>query len=88
MVHGLFRSEVIKARSASWMGPIQLSSPISRWIYLSLALGLAAAVLGFLVFGHYTRRSHVTGQLVPTAGLLGVSSSMTGTVTRVYVHEG
>ena len=70
------------------MGPIQLASPISRWIYLSLALGLAAAVLGFLVFGHYTRRSHVTGQLVPTAGLLGVRSTMTGTVTRVYVHEG
>jgi len=45
-------------------------------------------VLAFLLFGQYTRRSHVTGQLVPSAGLITVMAPTTGVVSRLLPQEG
>jgi membrane fusion protein len=49
---------------------------------------MAAAIVALLVFGQYTRRETVTGQLLPGAGMLTLGAQTTGTVTRVLVHEG
>ncbi|RAP59722.1 HlyD family efflux transporter periplasmic adaptor subunit [Oleiagrimonas sp. MCCC 1A03011] len=88
MKQGLFRKEVVDARRGDWLGSIQLAAPLSRWLVSLLAAGLAVAILLFLVLGHYTRRSRVTGQLVPTEGLLSVDAIGAGRVTRVRVDEG
>ena len=45
-----------------------------RWLMTALALSLAAAIVLFLCLGHYTRRATVTGQLVPSAGLLNIAA--------------
>lgn len=88
MPDGLFRSEVIEARRGQWLGAIHLATPLSlAWLAL-LAVALAAAIVLFMVFGQYTRRAQVSGQLVPSAGLLGVQSPAVGTVARVYIREG
>ena len=42
----------------------------------------------WLVAGHYTRREHVDGVLVPKAGLLTVSARASGTVILVNAVEG
>ena len=84
----LFRQEVLKARQGSWLGDIAIASPLSRWALLALAATLGAAIVLFLVLGHYTRRESVVGQLVPSAGLLGVTAPGAGTVTRVLVRDG
>lgn len=86
--HDLFRQEVIKARRGDWLGSIHVATPLSRWIWTALGVTLAAAIVAFLVFGHYTQRASVNGQLVPTTGLLSVTSVATGTVTQVFVHPG
>ena len=52
------------------------------------ALGSAACILLWLLLGHYTRREHVTGNLVPKAGLVSVTARNIGTVTKVQVAEG
>jgi len=84
----LFRQEVVDARRGEWLGSIIVAAPPSRWLLTALALALAAAILLFLFFGHYTRRETVTGQLVPSAGLLNVAAPGAGTITRVNVRDG
>jgi membrane fusion protein len=70
------------------MGAINLATPLGFIWWALLAAALAAAIVLFLVFGHYTRRAEVTGQLMPSAGILALSAKTTGTVARTMVHEG
>jgi membrane fusion protein len=85
---GLFRNEVLQARRSQWMGAINAATPLPFVWLASLAAALAAVVVLFLIFGQYTRREHVAGQLLPDAGLLTLGSATTGTVTRTLVREG
>jgi membrane fusion protein len=87
-VAGLFRQEAIDARRGEWLGTINVATPLSRWILALLGLALATTIVVFLVFGHYTRRERVTGQLVPSAGLLAMTAPNNGIVTDVRVREG
>lgn len=84
---GLFRTEALQAQRGQWLGAINLATPLSFKWWALLALALAAAIVLFLVFGQYTRRETVAGQLLPSAGLLTLSAQTTGTVTRTLVHE-
>ncbi len=88
MADGLFREEVLQERRGQWLGAINLATPLSFAWWAALATLLAAAIVLFLIFGHYTRRETVSGQLLPSAGLLTLSAQTTGTVTRTLVHEG
>lgn len=85
---GLFRNEVLQARRGQWMGAINLATPLAFAWWALLATSLAAAIILFLIFGHYTRRAEVTGQLQPSAGMLTLSAQTTGTINRALVHEG
>jgi membrane fusion protein len=87
-VDGLFRTEALQAQRGQWLGAINLATPPSLKWWALLALALAAAAVLFLVFGQYTRRETVTGQLQPGAGLLALTARTTGTVTRTFAHEG
>ena len=88
MSQGLFRQEVIEAKRGEWLGSIIVATPLSRWALTTLALILAAAIMLFLLLGHYTRRETVTGQLVPNRGVLTVAAPGMGTVTRLLVRGG
>lgn len=84
----LFRQEAIDARRGQWLGSINIATPLSHWTLTLLAVVVGAGIIALLVFGHYTRRETVVGQLVPSTGLLGVIAVNAGTVSEVYVHEG
>ena len=88
MSQGLFRQEVIEAKRGEWLGPIIVATPLSRWALTPLSLILPAAIMLFLLLGHYTRRETVTGQLVPNRGVLTVAAPGVGTVTRLLVRGG
>lgn len=88
MSQGLFRQEVIDAKRGEWLGSIIVAAPLSRWLLSMLALVLATMILLFLFLGHYTRRETVTGQLVPSAGLLNVVAPGAGTITLLHVRDG
>ncbi|MGS0999510.1 HlyD family secretion protein [Rhodanobacter sp. UC4436_H3] len=88
MSQGLFRQEVIEAKRGEWLGSIIVATPLSRWALTTLALILAAAIMLFLLLGHYTRRETVTGQLVPNRGVLTVAAPGVSTVTRLLVRGG
>ncbi|MBB1088797.1 HlyD family efflux transporter periplasmic adaptor subunit [Lysobacter sp. SG-8] len=88
MTQPLFRPEVMQARRASWLGGISLAQPLRLWILTALAGFAALAIVLFLVFGTYTRRARVVGQLVPVKGMASVLAPATGIVTRMDTPEG
>lgn len=88
MSNDLFRKEVLEAKRSSWLGGISLAQPLKLWLLAGFAVLAAAAIVAFLVLGEYTRRSRVTGQLVPDLGLSTVVSPTGGVVGRLYPEEG
>lgn len=88
MTESLFRREALEARSNQWLGGISLVQPLRLWGLALAAAAAATAIVLFLALGEYTRRSHVTGQLVPSAGLLTVMAPTAGVVSRVIPQEG
>lgn len=84
----LFRREVVERNSEDWLGSVRLATPISVQIWTMAAFATTAVVVAWLAFGSYTRREHVTGLLIPQAGLLAVTANAIGTVNRVLVSEG
>ncbi|MBC3971519.1 HlyD family efflux transporter periplasmic adaptor subunit [Xanthomonas translucens pv. secalis] len=49
---------------------------------------MGAAILAWLFAGHYTQRVHVTGLLVPRAGLISLTANTVGVVDHVAAAEG
>lgn len=84
----LFRQEVVKEKQGSWLGIVRLATPVSHWVYTVLAFFIACAVFLYLIFGYYTQRETVSGELVPSTGLLSVSTPISGTVEKVFVQDG
>jgi membrane fusion protein len=88
MTQPLFRQEVLDERNDSRFGQISLIQPARTWVLAACTAAIALAVILFLVFGSYTRRNRVTGQLVPVQGLATVVSPASGLLARVEVGEG
>ncbi|MCI2261777.1 HlyD family efflux transporter periplasmic adaptor subunit [Xanthomonas indica] len=88
MEHSLFRDEAVDARSQAWLGTVRLATPLSTRAWTLVALGIAAAILMWLFCGHYTQRIHVTGLLVPRAGLISLTANTLGVIDHVGVAEG
>src|SRR5438309_9838567 len=80
----LFRPEAVAALQQKFYGEIILIRPFPLMLLCWFALGITAAVLGFLFLGQYTERVHVPG--VITASPISYSSaSGDGTQAEFYV---
>lgn len=84
----LFRREAMKAARTQPYGEIVLlpgawSAGIA-WASILIVVAIAA----LLAFGSYTRRSTVTGQILPRDGLIRITASQPGVVTETHVREG
>lgn len=88
MKDSLFRREVLEAKRTSWLGGISLAQPLSAWMLTAAATVVALLVGLFLLMGTYTRRSTVTGHLVPSKGLATVLAPATGVVNHLDIAEG
>ncbi|KVN05787.1 HlyD family secretion protein [Burkholderia stagnalis] len=88
MTDSLFRQEALDATRHKMMGTVSLYSPPWRWLMIAVATATTLAVVAFLVFGTYTKRERVAGQLLPAKGLLTVAPPLMGTVTDTRVREG
>jgi membrane fusion protein len=85
---GLFRREVLEEKRGSWLGGISLSQPVKLWVLACFGALAAALIVCFIVFGDYTRRSRVSGELVPDLGLSTVVAPSAGVVAALEVDEG
>lgn len=88
MEGSLFRSEVLDAPSQAWLGTVRLATPVSTQAWTVAALLVGASILAWLFAGHYTQRVHVTGLLVPRAGLISLTANTVGVVDHVAAAEG
>jgi membrane fusion protein len=84
----LFREEVLQARSAQWLGSIRIARPPGFAWVTAIALALAAALIAYAVLGEVTRKARLSGLLVPSGGLITVSTPQAGTVAELLVREG
>lgn len=85
---GLFRREVLEEKRATRLGSISLAQPMRLWVLAVVGGFAGAAVLGFLVFGDYSRRSRVAGVLVPDLGLSTVVAPSAGVISALHAEEG
>ncbi|MGV2293300.1 HlyD family efflux transporter periplasmic adaptor subunit [Trinickia sp. YCB016] len=84
----LFRTEALDAIATKWLGEIVLVRPVSFGVFAAIAGISACSVMAFLYFGHYTRRSTVSGQLLPESGIIKVYAPQSGIVLEKHVAEG
>jgi len=86
--HQLFRSAVFKNQHAKWLGDVILVRPVSFAMLTGGAAICALVLVLFFVFGSYTKRITVAGQIVPEGGLIKIHSLQRGIVMKKYVTEG
>ena len=84
----LFRTKAVEAKSDNRLGEIAISQPIGIWVLAGIAIAILTSAALFLIFGEYTRKTEVTGRLVPTAGLSTLTATGNGNVGRLFVKEG
>lgn len=88
MSSNLFRKEVIEANKTKLTGDIILTRPFSFTLLTICTLFIALVLVAFSIFGSYTKRSTVQGQLIPQSGLIQVYTTQSGTILKKNVHEG
>ncbi|MBS7806609.1 HlyD family efflux transporter periplasmic adaptor subunit [Variovorax sp. PCZ-1] len=84
----LIRPEALDAQRTKLVGHVLL---VPRWstFWLSLVCALlGVAILALLYFGNYTRHATVSGQLLPSAGVMRVTTPQAGVVLERKVSEG
>ena len=84
----LFRQEVLDTSRSQWTGAIVLARPVPIRLAAAISLALAALLLLLLVFGEYTRKVHVSGQLVPASGVIKAEATQSGRVVARNVADG
>jgi membrane fusion protein len=84
---GLFRPESLRAREG-WQGrpALAVGVPVAFASFASMALAAATAAL--ITFGSYARRVDMEGTVLPSTGLMAISSSSAGWIAALAVREG
>lgn len=84
----LFRQEALDAQKTNWTGTIILTRPVSFTFLTLCALGIGLMLVAFLIWGEYTKRSTVKGQLIPEQGLIYSHSPTSGVVIENHAYDG
>lgn len=84
----LFRKEALASRQVNWLGEILLIRPVSFFVLTLMAVLFAVLVILFFIYGSYTKRSTVPGQLVSSTGQLKIRTPQYGVVLERFVDEG
>lgn len=84
----LFRPEALEARQTGLLGEVVLIRPVAFTVFTIFAVVVALVIIAFFIWGSYTKRSTVSGQLVPDTGLIKLYARQPGTVLQNRVVEG
>lgn len=84
----LFRTEVLHAQQAQWLGGIRIAGRLNHALVAGLALALGAALVGFALLGEAARKTRVAGVLMPQGGVLTLATPQPARVARLLVAEG
>jgi membrane fusion protein len=84
---GLFRPESLRAREG-WQGRPALAVGVPLAFASFASMALAAATAALITFGSYARRVDMEGTVLPSTGLMTISSSSAGWIAALAVREG
>jgi membrane fusion protein len=84
---GLFRPESLRAREG-WQGRPALAVGVPLALASFASMALAAATAALITFGSYARRVDMEGTVLPSTGLMTISSSSAGWIAALAVREG
>lgn len=84
----LFRQEAIDAQREKLLGEVSLAQPVPMWIFTTLAVTFAAALVAFSIWGEYARRERVDGFLALDSGAARILAPEPGTVAELLAKEG
>jgi membrane fusion protein len=84
----LFRAEVLAARADTASGASMAIRQVSAGKLIAFFVALAVMVILVLVFGQYTKKERVQGDLQPRDGVAMIVPPEPGVVRRVLVKEG
>ena len=84
----LFRPESIEARQTVWLGRHTLALGLPTAVSSVGSILMIAAAVSLLMFGTYVRRVELHGVVLPSAGLIRVSSPVAGWIESAKVKDG
>ncbi len=86
----LFRREALEAKiaSRSLHGEVLLYLPRYYRVMLVVVLGALSLLIAVVLFGSYTKRVTVNGELFSTLGTVPIYLPRSGVITRYYASEG
>ena len=84
----LFRAEALAHQQQRLLGEILLVRPLSLQILSWAAFLIAVLIVGFTIWGSYTKKQRVIGVLMPDKGIIRLYPQQTGTVVSLQVKEG
>ncbi|WP_165889134.1 HlyD family secretion protein [Mannheimia granulomatis] len=82
----MFRQEAIEYQSKKWKSTAVLFSRIPSWLIFFVSLFVFTAFILFIVFGSYTRREKVVGELVMQAHPIILSAPKSGYISESYIE--
>src|ERR1700692_4422052 len=87
--HLIFRQQAIEfqERHRQW-GQVALLQPTSTKLMAWFITLVVAALIVFLLMGHYSRKESVVGYLTPPAGTAKIFAAQQGYIKDVHVKEG
>jgi len=88
MNNDLFRKESLDAQKTKVLGAVALYCPPFRWLIIAIVCALVAVLIGFCIFGSYTKRETAKGVLTPESGMMTMTTMTAGTVMALPVREG
>lgn len=83
-----FRPEVTQYQQSRWNGKVLLLDGWPAWMTVLLTAGLMAALIAFLLFGSYTRRINVSGEVTTKPQTMNMFAPEQGVISQLLVAEG
>jgi membrane fusion protein len=84
----LFRAESLQEQRTLWLGRHTLSLGLPAALSSIVSTVLVVAAAAFVVFGSYARRVDLHGLVLPSTGLVHVTSPVAGWVEALNVRDG
>ncbi|OTA16314.1 RTX toxin transporter [Xenorhabdus vietnamensis] len=84
----MFRQQAIENRKTKWRGKAILLPGLSPWLISMVSLFFLAVFLIFIIFGTYTRRVNVTGEITTSPRAINIYSGVQGIVVKRFVTVG
>lgn len=82
----MFREEAIEYQSKKWKSSAVLFSRVPALVVFSISFFIFTAFILFIVFGNYTRRETVVGELVMQSHPILLSAPKSGYISESYIQ--